>query len=302
MKKNFLKTLHCPFCRKILRPKNIFMQSQEFLINGVVYCKCASYPILSSVLFLRKDENSKKALNFLKDYPNVASKYSQIPFFLIRLPKFTFFLLPLFCRYNFFKNLSFVRFVKLLAIFGLINKDWREYLLKRFTRKDFRSATKATGMVKKGQTVLDAGCGAGHLLSLLTRRTSKQNLVGIDKSILNIYLASKYFGKGANLIYLNMENGLPFESNFFDLAIANDVLSYISNKKLLASEYNRILKNRGLLALTNLKNKIFTRSFKTPLPHAESFGSYIKLLPKFKARTLEGSEKSKSFSILFKKP
>ena len=301
MKKTFLESLHCPFCNKPLQTKREFWGTKLEITNGIVGCSCRSYPIISNVLFLAKDGNTKKALRFIKKHQNLASKYPEIPFFLLRLPENLLFIVPFFVRVNIFKNLTLGEFVRLATHLRVINKDWSQYLLNRYSRADFSGAKKAIKLVRTDFRVLDAGCGAGHLLSLIAKRMKTSRLVGIDKSILNIYMAAKYLGRGSNLVYLNIEDPLPFSDKFFNMVISNDVLSYISNKKLLANEIKRILEAEGLVALTNLNNKQFADSFKTPPPHALAFGDYIKLFPKFEAKTLKGSEKTRSFSIAFKK-
>lgn len=105
------------------------------------------------------------------------------------------------------------------------------------------------GEVKKGETILDIGCGAGVDLILAGRRAGPDGKVfGIDitvemkeKATDNLKKAGIHNGE----IYLAPSEEIPFEDNTFDLIISNGVLNLSPLKEKTFGEIYRVMKEKG---------------------------------------------------------
>lgn len=120
----------------------------------------------------------------------------------------------------------------------------------------------ATGAVEIN--ILDAGCGDGVLMALLSQLLPKLN----DKLVVNIFgfdvcdsqvQGTGYFGKTIKLLTdevpgINWEMRLrqikstdrwPYEGKFFDFVVSNQVLEHVSDHAFFFSEISRVLKDDG---------------------------------------------------------
>ncbi len=88
-------------------------------------------------------------------------------------------------------------------------------------------------------TILDVGCGTGALCSVLQQKGLE--VTGIEPAEKMLSIAKrKTKGQDINLIQANALEGLPFENNSFDIAIA----SYVAHG-LLPEERKRLYKEMG---------------------------------------------------------
>lgn len=104
--------------------------------------------------------------------------------------------------------------------------------------------------VKRGDLILDAGCGTGNLGIKLKKRGVK--VIGIDYCIeaLDIY---KQKDPKAELMVHDLNLPLPFPDNYFDKIVSNNVIYSLSRDKipLVIKEFKRVLKKSGFLVITN---------------------------------------------------
>lgn len=113
----------------------------------------------------------------------------------------------------------------------------------------------ALQLVNNNARILDIGCGIGTLLRHISSSKHNYSLFGTDKSPRNIFLAKFLdFGKTINFCSSDIENGLHFDKQSFDLCILNDVLHYIKDKKKLILEISKILTKNGTLAFIHISN------------------------------------------------
>lgn len=118
---------------------------------------------------------------------------------------------------------------------------WREHINKKLEEdiwiEQFREYFKNRGKC------LDLGCGIGQYSKKLIEYGNEVVSADISDIALN---EVKKFNK--NIIKVDMQQELPFESNLFDIVFANLSIHYFSNEdtKRLLSEIKRILKNDGL--------------------------------------------------------
>jgi ubiquinone/menaquinone biosynthesis C-methylase UbiE len=95
-------------------------------------------------------------------------------------------------------------------------------------------------------SVLDVGCGAGSLLSLLKRPTLR--LAGADLSAGMIAEAKKRLGDGADLRVADSEE-LPWDAGSFDLVVSTDSFHHYPHPMKALSEMKRVLKREGHLVI-----------------------------------------------------
>ena len=98
---------------------------------------------------------------------------------------------------------------------------------------------KAVEMISNDQyqTILDIGCRDKELKKYLKEGTLYQ---GID------------FKDDDEVLAHNLENGIPFSDNSFDVVFALDVLEHVENIHFLFSEVLRVSKTEAIVALPNM--------------------------------------------------
>lgn len=98
------------------------------------------------------------------------------------------------------------------------------------------------------RTLLDAGCGEGHLLSELFKTNPKACLFGIDITDVALEKAINRCPQ-AQLIKGSLLK-TPFESGFFDVIVCTEVIEHVYEYQALFTELIRILKPQGSLIIT----------------------------------------------------
>ena len=131
--------------------------------------------------------------------------------------------------------------------------------------------------VKKGQRILDIGCGTGISLEPLLDKGS--NLTGIDPSLYMLDIASKKLGNRVDLHRGSAED-LPFDDNEFDSAFFFTSLEFTDRPGKAIEEACRVAKDTLVICVLNRYAPInlFRRfkSFFVPsiYRHAHFFGIY----------------------------
>jgi len=91
--------------------------------------------------------------------------------------------------------------------------------------------------------------------------------VGCKKKVLKNYLPKDIHYQGIDLfedkevIKYNLEKGIPFEDNSFDLVFALDILEHVDNVEFLLKEILRVAKKEAVIALPNMYFWIFRLRF-----------------------------------------
>lgn len=105
--------------------------------------------------------------------------------------------------------------------------------------------------IKKGDHILDAGCGWGYYLKLVSSlSTHNFKLVGIDnhkQSIDKARVAVK--NKNLKLLVGDITH-MPFKANTFDKVILSEVAEHLENDEAAFKEIYRVLKPGGFLLIT----------------------------------------------------
>jgi len=137
----------------------------------------------------------------------------------------------------------------------LLGKNRHDYnkIVEKFsnTRKfSWREFEDFLQYVNEGDTVLDAGCGNGRLIELLSKKNIEYT--GIDYSDKLINIARKQH-PGHNFLVGDITT-LPFSNNKFNVIFCIATLHHIPGQKLRQQTIqgiSRILKKNGYLIMTN---------------------------------------------------
>ncbi|MBI2673540.1 class I SAM-dependent methyltransferase [Candidatus Woesearchaeota archaeon] len=105
--------------------------------------------------------------------------------------------------------------------------------------------------LKKGDKILDIGCGTGDLLiDLDNKYKNRLNLTGIDITPNFIKVARERVKNRKKIGILNMSlNNLRFGNNLFDYVFAIRLLHHINNPKKKIKEINKVLKDKGIFVI-----------------------------------------------------
>jgi 2-polyprenyl-3-methyl-5-hydroxy-6-metoxy-1,4-benzoquinol methylase len=94
------------------------------------------------------------------------------------------------------------------------------------------------------QNILDLGCGAGAVTSELVRRGHA--VYGLDIQDEAVRRAST---EGLHAQVWDLNQGLPFDDQCFDVAVATDVIEHVFDPLALLREVHRTLKDEGYAIL-----------------------------------------------------
>ncbi|MDD5396426.1 MAG: arsenite methyltransferase, partial [Patescibacteria group bacterium] len=114
----------------------------------------------------------------------------------------------------------------------------------------------AFSMIKKGDTVLDLGCGAGIDCLLAAKRVGENGrVIGVDMTeemINKAKLNTQKMGfKNTEFILAEIEN-LPIKDNSIDIIITNCVINLTPNKTKAFQEAYRVLRAGGKTYLSDI--------------------------------------------------
>jgi len=98
------------------------------------------------------------------------------------------------------------------------------------------------------QILLDAGCGPGTFGTILAETN---RVVGVDISRRSVVVADRR-ARGAGVSFVGLVGDLellPFRDDAFDICFGGWVLHHFSDVRPIVSEFKRVLKPHGVLAL-----------------------------------------------------
>ncbi len=102
-------------------------------------------------------------------------------------------------------------------------------------------------------TVLDLGCGAGHLAWQLTLRSPSARVIGLDREFFLLLVAKRYVAPAAEFVCGDAAQ-LPFPDGSVCTVFSSDVFSVLPDKWRALREIERLLAADGWMALTSLTN------------------------------------------------
>ncbi len=99
-------------------------------------------------------------------------------------------------------------------------------------------------ILKDKDKILDIACGNGKFMRIMFNKFKNKNLEikGIDYSEVEVKEAKSH---GLDVKRVNLEEGIPFDNNSFDIIYAGEIIEHLYNADYFLSEVNRILKKGG---------------------------------------------------------
>lgn len=155
---------------------------------------------------------------------------------------------------------------------------------------------------KKGNRVLDAGCGTGLILRKLPKGT-----IGIDINPRNIKKAKKH-AHSAKVVLADIEK-LPFKKETFTTIVSTEVIEHQPDPKPTVTELKRVLKKDGVLigSVPAISPIWFLRFLSSSCPRGEPYHKnfkkeeLIKLFKDFTIVKLSRSVLGMSYFFVLKK-
>jgi ubiquinone/menaquinone biosynthesis C-methylase UbiE len=140
-----------------------------------------------------------------------------------------------------------------LSVLESTLKEYRAGKIDNITRIswniDFKTIMeKAFNASRRGQKILDVGCGPGGYIIALAKRDRECHGVDPLKAI-SLAKARKNAKEERVAIFLCRAAGeyLPYEDEVFDLVLCLSTLQHVSNQKNTLREIRRVLKHNGRL-------------------------------------------------------
>lgn len=126
--------------------------------------------------------------------------------------------------------------------------------------------------IRKNDRVLDVGCNAGETLNRLAKEFGIRGF-GIDISDKTIDIAQKH-NTFNNQYTVGSADKLPYEDNYFDVVISQDVLEHLENPEDALSEMARVLKPKGKLFIycISVNNRGTVRQLMQIFHHKHAWG------------------------------
>jgi SAM-dependent methyltransferase len=183
-----------------------------------------------------------------------------------------------------------------LKYFSHFKGGYDSILMRAIFFLKFRKALSLIRKYKRGGKLLDLGCAYGFFVNEAKKRFDS---FGFDVSLFALKNARKRFPK-IKIFCGDLEKGLTFVSNSFDVITAFDILEHCKNLDFILDEIKRVLKKEGILLLT-----IPTKDFKQTnedSTHVWHFWlkEWVKILEEKNFKILEVSRFLRNFSWLNK--
>jgi SAM-dependent methyltransferase/uncharacterized protein YbaR (Trm112 family) len=280
MRRQFLQTLHCPYCRGPLCVAETFMGDDMRVTSAILRCACYEYPVLDGIAVLRqfsgRSDASDPAVGHLRTgRPDLARAFLEqagtmagpvVP------PSGPRARLAEFHK----RGAALVRGRSQQAAPGppvadtlrrLRPAGFADYLLHRYANPSFVASVAIMGLLEdvqekapeNGALVLDLGCGTGHSTAMMQRMFPGLGYVGVDPDFVNLQIMRRHFvGDDVILVCMDAELPLPFADSQFAAVFCLDTLHYIRSKAALGAELRRVVQPGGSWLFAHLHNKLAT--------------------------------------------
>lgn len=269
MKRANLDKLHCPYCSsrfKLFKEINI---REDDIINGIVSCNCAVFPLVDGTLFLKITDGLllKRVLLALGD-----SRPREALFYLLSSERDLFKVLASGLRRLRFIPGSAARKIEIsfrklygkkVANAGSFSKavtatglehHYSDYLKYRFSSASFIASIPliSAAMADYEGDILEIGCGMGHSAFIISQLYPERKLTLVDSSFANLYLAKRFHVTNAEFICHDANNPLPFADKDFKAVFSMDAIHYIYSKSQLMREITRVSSSDSIKVFTHL--------------------------------------------------
>ncbi|MCX7927797.1 MAG: methyltransferase domain-containing protein [Candidatus Omnitrophica bacterium] len=106
--------------------------------------------------------------------------------------------------------------------------------------------------IRKGEKILEVGCGTGNMFGILTKRVGKKGRVlAVDASSCMIEYAKRKFQRYRKNFFVADAANLPFKAGYFDRVIYFSSFPHFKDKLSALKEAGRVLKVGGYLIISH---------------------------------------------------
>ncbi|MFN4006806.1 MAG: class I SAM-dependent methyltransferase [Chitinophagaceae bacterium] len=108
----------------------------------------------------------------------------------------------------------------------------------------------------KDKVILDAACGSGYGTFFLYEKGKADMIFGADIDVDSIRNLNE-ISKNNNKISFSVEDitSLTYQNDFFDMIVSFETIEHITNVDLYLSEFKRVLKQNGIVAISTPLNE-----------------------------------------------
>ncbi|HKX29158.1 MAG TPA: methyltransferase domain-containing protein [Blastocatellia bacterium] len=249
---SLLDILSCPFCgsRFSLESGWSLEQHGDEILNGILFCECAAYPVVAGIPVLTSDYLADNAREQL-----ARGEREQALFTMLGLDTED-------------QQLLFRRFLEqgeaasYREAIGILCPDAEgTYFVYRFSDPTFmvgQTLLRAIGSDPRCRAgrMIDLCGGSGHLTRVLCQIANGAEVVLADVYFWKLWLARRYTAPACRPVCCDANNPLPFKRGSFSLAVCSDAFHYIWSKRLLASEIMRMVGEAGVILLSHVHNSL----------------------------------------------
>jgi 2-polyprenyl-3-methyl-5-hydroxy-6-metoxy-1,4-benzoquinol methylase len=119
---------------------------------------------------------------------------------------------------------------------------------------------------KGGKNILDLGCGEETYIENLVK-INNNNFYGVDISDFVIDLHKKAYQDYSNVEFIACPaEKLPFNKEYFDLIICDELIEHVPKAEILLDEIKRIIKKDGILIISTPNRNRISAIFKKLVP------------------------------------
>lgn len=267
MTKKQLTHLICPYCHHHFHLNKIYLQKNNHLEFGTIYCHCDEFPIISGIIYLHKN-NIKNIIDALK-YHRFTSALD-LAFEFGHLKKIIF---HFFHFLNSNLKLSIDNFINIFLISYIWNLSPSEikYYLQRPKEIEsllFFIPLSFNQNISHSKNWLDVGPGIKTFYSQVHHLNPKIIIYSQDILLRNLYLQSLFFPE-KNVIYLCSDAacGPHFKNKSLDIVTFIDSLPFIEHQqKSLQNIFSGELSSHALVFISSLVDHIYLSNCKNIFP------------------------------------
>jgi len=121
-----------------------------------------------------------------------------------------------------------------------------DYVNPIFYSKQMRRKVVELASIRRGDFVLEIGCGTGYTTEEITRIVGEENVVAIDLTPEQLKRAVE---KLKCCFMLGDAENLPFKDNTFDATISAGIVEYLPNPQKSVEEMTRVTKSGGRVVI-----------------------------------------------------
>jgi ubiquinone/menaquinone biosynthesis C-methylase UbiE len=297
MYRDIINKLLCPNCSSPLFICYIFYKKGDRILDGILKCKCSYYPIVEEILILEHDEKIDKILKVCKMEFLSILKWGKYKLKLLWKKRFIIF-------YLINSRKKTANAIEILSLYNNYKKKGIDltYFKYRFSEQTFWLLYPFLVLfdMDKDGYFLDLCAGVGQCSFIISKIKNPKNIICIEKDLLELLIAKKYFVNSVNTINYNIRDNLPFKNSIFNSVLFSDAFFYLNSEQKIhiVTEMERISEEKGLMIILHTHNSLAPESLisKPVIPEfLESPSFYTRLFKRSNCRIIPDEKLLENF-------